>query len=238
MTDDRGDDAVRHFSGYAKRFHAYYGQRAEFEERLSLWHDLIDRYNVPGGFALDLGCGSGVLTFHLAQKSARVVGVDAADGMVTLCEEQRKERGIDNVRFMTGRLPLIDEAGLTNADLVISSSVVEYVEDLQGCLRLFARLLKPGAALIVSMPNMLSVSRMYERLKYRLVGEPKIYRHIRHFSSPSLLQRHSRPFGLTLQEAHYFTHFTRAAKLARSLGLPPFLTEDLFVAVFRNTGQA
>ena len=58
--------------------------------------------------------------------------------------------------------------------------------------------------------------------------------YIRHFTSPKRLQKRVRRYGLSLQEWHYYTHFTRGARLARWVGLPPPLTEDLFVAVFRK----
>jgi 2-polyprenyl-3-methyl-5-hydroxy-6-metoxy-1,4-benzoquinol methylase len=234
MTEPTATDAVGHFSGYAKQFHAYYQDRAEFAERLALWHELLDKYVVPGGFAIDMGCGTGVFSFYMAEKAGRVVGIDGAAGMVQFCEEQRRDRGLQNVRFSQGRLPAVDETGLTNADLLISSSVVEYVDDLDSCLGLFGRLLKPNGVMILSMPNVFSVSRTYERIKYRLTGEPKIYQHILHFTSPNALQRRVRRHGLMLEDARYYTHYTRAAKLARALRLPLPLTEDLFVAVFRK----
>ena len=230
-------DAIGHFSNYVAQFDAYYQQRPEFEERMALWGGLLDKYAVPGGTAIDMGCGTGVFSLYLAAKGAQVVGVDGAAEMVAFCNERRLERHLDNVRFMQGRLPTIDESGLSPADLLISSSVVEYVPDLDATLTLFARLVKPGGTLIVSMPNASSVSRWYERLRYRLTGEPAIYRHILHFTSPSGLQARLQRHGFASLEAHHYTHYTRAAKLARAVGLPPALTEDLFVAVFRKAGR-
>ena len=234
MTEKSTDDAVGHFSGYVKQFHAYYQDRAEFRERLDLWYGLLDKYGVPGGFSIDMGCGTGVFSFYLAQKGGRVVGVDGSAEMVKFCDEQRRERGLENVHFVEGRLPAIEEADLKNADLIISSSVVEYVEDLDGALALFSRLLKPRSVLILSMPNVLCLNRIYERLKYRLTGQPIIYQHIRHFTSPRLLQNRLRRHGLKLEEARHYTHYTRLARIARLLRFPPPLTEDLFVAVFRK----
>ena len=85
------------------------------------------------------------------------------------------------------------------------------------------------------MPNIMSVSRAFQRVRYKLLGTPEIYQYIRHFSSPGLLRRRVTPLGLTLVEAHYYTHFTKLAKLGRALRMPRALTEDLFVAVFRKT---
>jgi 2-polyprenyl-3-methyl-5-hydroxy-6-metoxy-1,4-benzoquinol methylase len=234
MTQPKSDDAVAHFSGYAEQFDAYYHHRDEFAERLKIWHELLDTYSVPGGFSIDMGCGTGVFSLYLAEKGGRVVGVDGAPGMVAFCNRQRDERGLTNVRFFEARLPDVDEQGLLGADLLISSSVIEYVDDLDSCLALFVRLVKPGGTVILSMPNRVSISRTYERVKYRLTGEPKIYQHIRHFTSPAQLQRRTRQLGLSLLEARHYTHYTRAAKLARALRLPLPLSEDLFVAVFRR----
>ncbi len=80
----------------------------------------------------------------------------------------------------------------------------------------------------------ISGTRIHERVKYRLIGQPAIYRYIRHFTSPKALADRVSRHGLELLEAHYYAHFTRAASLARSIGLSPRLTEDLFVAVFRK----
>src|ERR1043166_4396293 len=184
MAEKHTDDAVSHFTGYVKQFHAYYQDRPEFHERWEIWRELLDRYSVPGGLSLDMGCGTGIFSFYLADKGGRVVGVDGAPDMVKFCDEQRVERGVQNIAFREGRLPTIDEAGLADADLIISSSVVEYVPDLDAALALFARLLKSGGTLILSMPNVRSISRNYERLKYTLTGQPAIYQHIIHFTSP------------------------------------------------------
>jgi 2-polyprenyl-3-methyl-5-hydroxy-6-metoxy-1,4-benzoquinol methylase len=236
MSDNPPDgDAVRYFSNYVKQFHSLYDDRAEFQERLEIWRGLLDRFSVPGGVAIDMGCGTGVFSFYLASKGGQVVAIDGAVDMIRFCEERRDQEGRGNIRFVHARLPHIDEAALPKADLVISSSVVEYIEDLDATLALFSRSLKPGGTLIISLPNRLSISRHYERLKYRLSGEPHIYRHIRHFSSPRRLARQARQLRLTLEEARYYTHFTRLARLTRWLHLPRPLSEDLFVAVFHKS---
>jgi len=228
------EDAVGYFSRTAEEFDARYQNQPGFQEGVAVWHDLLERYAPPDGLAIDMGCGSGLFTFYLARMGGRVVGVDGAPDMVALCEGRRRELGVANIQFLQARLPCVEERDLRDADLVISSSVIEYIDNLDATLRLFARLLKPHGTLIVSMPNLASISRLQQRLRYRLTRTPEIYEHIRHFSSPRLLERRVRRLGLTLLEARYYTHFTRISMLCRRLGLPPMLTEDLFVAVFRK----
>jgi 2-polyprenyl-3-methyl-5-hydroxy-6-metoxy-1,4-benzoquinol methylase len=235
MMHDKPEDAVGYFSDNAKEFRDMYRAQPEFHERLELWRGLLDRFAVPDGFSVDMGCGPGIFSFYLAAKGGRVAAVDGSPDMVALCEEQRRERRLENIEFTRGLLPDVDEAKFAGADLLISSSVVEYVDDLDATLALFARALKPHGTLILSMPNVLSISRTQQRIKFRLTGEPEIYRHIKHFSSPLLLQRRVARFGLSFVEKHYYTHFTRLAKLARRARLPLQLSEDLFVAVFRKS---
>jgi SAM-dependent methyltransferase len=234
MTGQNSNDAVGFFSNNVQEFHGLYRGQAEFHERVRVWQELLDRYAVRDGLSLDMGCGPGIFSFYLAEKGGRVIGVDGALDMVEFCEKQRQERGLNNVRFVRGRLPAVDDTELHDADLVISSSVVEYVEDLDATLSLFIRALKPGGVLVISLPNVASVSRIHQRLKYKLTRTPEIYEFIKHFSSPHLLRRRAPLQGLAFLEAHYYTHFTRLAKLGRALRLPRVLTEDLFVAAFRK----
>jgi 2-polyprenyl-3-methyl-5-hydroxy-6-metoxy-1,4-benzoquinol methylase len=234
MKEATAVDAVGYFSDNVERFDELYWSPA-FQERLRVWDDLLRRYVTRGGRALDIGCGAGVFSFRLAELGSQVVGIDGAVNMIALCEARRKERGLEEIRFAAGRLPHLDEEGLHGADLVMSSSVVEYVEELDETLALFARLLKSGGILIVSMPNAHSVSRNYQRFMNRIRPRSDVYRYIRHFSSPRALTRRVRSLGLSFLEAHYYTHFTRLARLGNTLQLPKRFTEDLFVAVFRKS---
>jgi 2-polyprenyl-3-methyl-5-hydroxy-6-metoxy-1,4-benzoquinol methylase len=234
MKNTNASDCVEHFSNNQAEFGKYYLDNQEFRERVQVWRRLLDRYSVPNGLSLDMGCGTGVFALYLAAKGGRVVGVDAAVEMVKSCESQRRDLGYDNVTFIQARLPDVDETALGVADLLIGSSVLEYVERLDDTLALFARLLKPRGTLIVSMPNVLCISRGYQRLKHRLTGRPAIYNYIRHFTSPRRLQRRVRALGLTLREVCYYNHATRLAFVTRALKLPPSLTEDLFVVVFEK----
>jgi hypothetical protein len=99
-------------------------------------------------------------------------------------------------------------------------------------MALLGRLTRPGGTVLVSMPNLLGLGRIYQRLAHQVRDGASFYRHIRHFSSPALLRLHRH--GLTLTEAHHFDHHTRMADLTHRLGLPAPLTEELLVAVCRK----
>ena len=235
MKEAAAETAVGYFSDNVEQFHALYGASPGFQERFEIWSRLLRQYSRPGGVAIDMGCGPGVFSFLLADLGLKVVGIDGAPDMVQACEAQREKRGLTNVRFIQGTLPHIDETTLERADLLISSSAVEYIEELDETLALFARLMKFSGTLIVSMPNVHSVSRSYQRLSNWVSPRSDVYRYIRHFSSPRQLERRLAPHGMKLREAQYYTHITRLARTMRALRLPRRLTEDLFVAVFART---
>src|SRR5579872_7201781 len=97
-------DAVGHFSATVREFHNYYQSRPDFEERLPVWHHLLTRYAVPGGLAIDMGCGTGMFTFELAKLTGQVIGVDGSADMIAFCNTRRAELGVDNVTFRQGLL--------------------------------------------------------------------------------------------------------------------------------------
>src|SRR5438132_6825369 len=110
MKEESAADAVRYFSVNAHEFRELYRAQPEFyEERVRLWHELLDRYATRDGFSLDIGCGPGLFSFYLAEKGGRVVGIDGAPDMIAVCEAQRRERGLPNVTFFQARLPDVNE---------------------------------------------------------------------------------------------------------------------------------
>ena len=110
--------AIQYFSTNAESFHRLYDGPPEFREREELWQRLLDRYAQAGGVSIDMGCGSGILSFYLATKGGLVIGIDGAPDMIALCETQRQQLGVSNVHFREGSLPLIEERGLGPADLL------------------------------------------------------------------------------------------------------------------------
>lgn len=235
MKDAVAQDAVEYFGDNVQQFYALYQTDPGFQQRFEIWSRLLRRYARPGGAAVDMGCGPGVFSFLLADLGLEVLGIDGAAEMVRACELESARRGLKTVRFVQGTLPHIDETQVGPADILTSSSVVEYVEDLEATLALFARLVKPGGVLVISMPNVRSLSRSYQRFSNWLWPRSDVYRYIKHFSSPRRLERALAPRGLALRDAEYYAHITRLSRALRAFRLPARLTEDLFVAVFEKT---
>ncbi len=140
---------------------------------------------IPKGQVLDLGCGSGIFSFYLAEnKSCQVTGVDGAENMIGLCNQRRDALGLDQVKFLKAEIPLSPDTVDGHFDAVISSSVLEYIDDLEAVVRDINTRLGQGGILIVSFPNRDSVYRRMEKWSYRLLGKPAYYQYVRHVITP------------------------------------------------------
>jgi ubiquinone/menaquinone biosynthesis C-methylase UbiE len=94
----------------------------------------------------DLGCGGGQTSAALAPFVARVIAVD--DSAAMLQAAKRRLHGLDNVELRRGELEAlpIDDARLDAATLML---VLHHVPDPAKALADVARVLKPGARLLV-----------------------------------------------------------------------------------------
>ena len=137
--------------------------------------------------ALDFGCGLGRLTRALADRFDRCVGVDIAPRMVEGARELNGDRpecefrvnpGADLTQFGDGRF-----------DLVYSSIVLQHVprrDWIEAYLREFARVLRPGGAIVFTLPSHIPLvyraqwrRRLYHALRRLGVPADTVYRRLR-----------------------------------------------------------
>lgn len=115
-----------------------------------------------GGRALEIGCGAGRLTKHMAADFNEVVGIDVSPGML---DTARLHVTTPNIKFHLGNgltLP-VDTASV---DVVFSTHVFQHFDSLGVAKSNFseiAHVLRPGGCLFVHLPT-------FEHPRHRLPG--------------------------------------------------------------------
>jgi SAM-dependent methyltransferase len=125
---------------------AYYGPDIPTEEELHLLGDL------RGKRVLELGCGGAQSSIAFAKQGATAIGVDFS---VEQLAYARRCAEAEEVRVELRQGDVADLAFLRadSIDLVFSSYVFHYVEDLDRVFRQVHRVLKVGAPLVFSLPH-------------------------------------------------------------------------------------
>jgi 2-polyprenyl-3-methyl-5-hydroxy-6-metoxy-1,4-benzoquinol methylase len=176
-------DAVDWHSRIAAEFEAkYLGSRA-FGERLVVWADFIERYTRPDSVVLDAGCGGGILSFIAASHCGTVVGIDGSPEMIRICHDKQSRGRLQNVAFRVLRLEQVSALCESQFDLVLCSSVLEYVKDFWSMFDTLASCLRPGGVLLFSLPNNRSLYRLCERFAFALIRRPRYRSFV--FNTPS-----------------------------------------------------
>ncbi len=111
----------------------------------------------PRGALLDVPAGEGALAARLID-----AGFD-----VRCCDLYPEIFRLDGVDIHQGNLDAELPFGDRSFDYVTCLEGLEHIENPQQAMREFARVLKPGGHLIVSVPNILNIE---ERLKWLLYG--------------------------------------------------------------------
>jgi SAM-dependent methyltransferase len=118
---------------------------------LPLWEELADE---AGGPVLDLGCGTGRVALHLAQRGHRVLGVDRDASLVAVLTERAGELPAEAETGDARDFDLSLEFGCVLAPMQLIQLMEDERERLR-CLRRIAAHLRPGglAALALVAPS-------------------------------------------------------------------------------------
>lgn len=122
--------------------------RLSFFDRFTDWTDRD---------VLDLGCAGGFMSEALAQRGARVTGIDPAQEAIAAAKTHATATGL-NIRYDVGvgeALPYADES----FDHVVCVDVLEHVHDLTKVLAEIARVLRPGGLFFFDTINRNVVAR-------------------------------------------------------------------------------
>jgi ubiquinone/menaquinone biosynthesis C-methylase UbiE len=100
----------------------------------------------PGSLVADVGTGTGFLAEAALDAGARVIGIDASEGMLSQARARFAGREFEARRGDVDALPLED----AQADAVLANMVLHHAPDPAGAIREMARVLKPGGTLVIT----------------------------------------------------------------------------------------
>lgn len=136
---------------WKQAFHPIRGNaaaQARYDTCLSMLDDAIG--GLAGKTILDFGCGDGVLAYRLFQKGAAVYGLDASPIGIRLAKQMHASKKT-SVRLLVGSC--YDTGFVDNYfDALVSSDVIEHVQDTEKFLTEVRRILKPGGKAVISTP--------------------------------------------------------------------------------------
>lgn len=130
------------------------GERFTPENVREIWYEHMHRYVfacqfVEGLEVLDAACGEGYGSDILARVARSVDGVDVSSRAI---DHARRRYRTDNLRFHQADcadLPFEDD----RFDSIVSFETIEHLEDQEGMLAEFSRVLRPAGFLLISSPD-------------------------------------------------------------------------------------
>ena len=225
--------AVDFHNIHVNDFNKKYTTNLDFKQRYITWTKLLDAFIVPKMQILDLGCGSGIFSFYIANRNCHVTGIDGAEAMIDFCRKTATSNSIMNVQFIQGFIPEDLSPKLGLFDVIICSSVLEYIEEKETTLSSLNAFLKKGGILVISVPNRLSIHRRIEKILFNLVGKPEYYQHVQNTFSEKEFTQELLRHGFKLKALEYYANQGKISKLIKYM-LPTIYTSNLMVGVFEK----
>ncbi len=105
--------------------------------------------NVGGKRVLELACGGAQNSVALAGWGAAVTAVDLSRKQLIHAHRLVRSEGAD-VALLQADMEQLTVFGDESFDMIVSSNGIEFVSDIEGCLRDWHRVLRPGGLAVIS----------------------------------------------------------------------------------------
>jgi len=200
------------------------GKRCEIAKEEGILFGYLDKISDRGSRVLDIGAGSGDITYKIKEKGFSVTGVDFSEEGVKLA----RRLGLNClVVDLDNGIPFDDGV----FDIVWAGDIIEHLFDPIFVLKEVNRVLAPGGALLCTIPYDLRITtrlrvllgQSYQESVYRKYGQ---YKHHTFFSIP-LMKYMFREASLQIQEMRFVIKFPKLNK--------EFVTKNRAVIGFAKT---
>ena len=133
--------------------------------------------DVKGKKVLDVGCGTGSLTFYIAQEGANVIGIDLSRNLIEHCREQSKNLGFSiEFRVMNAQIPDFEDETF---DIIVGSRIIHHLPDIGLFFNICKRLLKKNGFIAFIEPlkknPIVDLNRKYFAPKERTIHEHPLF---------------------------------------------------------------
>ena len=225
-------NAVDFHSETAFEFDERYKLSPQFHQRFEVWTSIFNKYISSKMKVLDAGCGSGIFSIYLAQKGNIVTGIDGSEKMIQLCRNRSIENNV-KIEFHQAFLPFEDIHENEKQNVILCSSVLEYIADYEIVIEQFRELLNPKGILTISMPNQDSWYRKIEKYIFKFIGRPHSYQYIQHIETEKSFTKKLNKLGFELMEVNYYPNTNFILKALQKIGINEKYTNTMFVGVYQ-----
>lgn len=190
--------------------------RWSFLRRQAILESLLDAAVRPGSLVIEIGPGTGNLIPFLATKHCRYRGYDVADAMVAATQSQiakcfPTDAGAHCEKGDVYNIPVESHT----ADVIVAAGVIEYLQKPELAAAELARIARPGAVALISVPNAASLNRKFARALSFLTIATRAAKKLagrdtkapdvdRMCYTPTTLQRTFEPAGWRLDRKEYY----------------------------------
>lgn len=180
---------------------------------------IAQRVDLAKAEVIEVGCGGGILTDAMAERGAKVTGIDMAPGPLTVAKLHALESG-NAVDYLQITAEQQRDKTPEAFDLVACLEVLEHVPDVGSTVQACADLAKPGAPLVFA-----TINRTPQAYALAILGAEYIMNLLprgthdwERFIKPSELARHCRKAGLEVSNISgmKYNPFTRDAGITRN----------------------
>ncbi|TNF86814.1 MAG: bifunctional 2-polyprenyl-6-hydroxyphenol methylase/3-demethylubiquinol 3-O-methyltransferase UbiG [Gammaproteobacteria bacterium] len=186
--------------------------------------------SLAGKEILDVGCGGGILAEALAQRQAKVTGIDMAELSLKVARLHLHESGLQ-IDYRQSTVEAFAEKNAARFDIVTCLEMLEHVPDPASVIAAACRLLKPNGLLILSTLNRnpKSFALAIIGAEYVLGLLPRGTHEYKKFIKPSELAAVLRANGMRLCDTTGLSYnpITRSYSLGRDIDVNYLMTACL-----------
>jgi len=181
----------------------------------------IDQHaGLNGKKVLDVGCGGGILSEAMAQRGARVTGIDMGEAPLAVARLHQAQSGV-SVDYRQSTAEEIAAAEPGSYDVVTCLEMLEHVPDPGSVIKACFTLLKPGGKAFFSTINRNPKSYLFAIVgaEYVLQLLPRGTHEYSKFIRPSELSQWIRDAGLSMHDIIGMTYnpLTKRYKLGKDV---------------------